>query len=102
MMRSTLSTLTKQTMGRVRPHFHKAALDHVGSAQFAPQVPGKSEERQQLRQILLQPPDHGRVSSAPARAEKAKGGYRLRPALGPIDRLGSRFDLVVIALPRFL
>jgi hypothetical protein len=34
-------------------HFDKAALDHVGGAQFAPEVPGKSEERQQLRQILL-------------------------------------------------
>jgi len=34
------------------PHFHDAALDDVGGAQFAPQVPGKSEERQQLGQVL--------------------------------------------------
>ena len=44
----------------------KAALDHVGGAQFVPQVPGKGEERQQLRQVLLQPPDPSGVSSAPA------------------------------------
>src|ERR1700693_5153917 len=83
-------------------HFDKAALDHVGGAQFAPEVPGKSEERQQLRQILLQPPDHRGINSTPARAERAKGGYCLRPALGQIDRLRSGLHFVVIALPRFL
>jgi len=56
----------------------KATLDHVGGAQFAPQMPGKGEERQQLRQILLQPPNHRRVSSASTRAESAKDGYGLR------------------------
>src|SRR6266851_9632589 len=30
-------------------HFHEAALDHVGGAQFPPQVPGKGEEGQQFR-----------------------------------------------------
>ena len=39
-------------------HFDEAALDHVGGAQFAPQVPGKGEEGKQLRQVALQPPHH--------------------------------------------
>src|ERR1017187_3155597 len=26
------------------PNFHEAALDHVGGAQFAPQMPGKGEQ----------------------------------------------------------
>ena len=30
------------------PHFHKAALDHVGGAQLAPEGPGKVEEGEQL------------------------------------------------------
>jgi len=103
MIRSTLSTLTKQNLGpRAAAHLHKAALDDVGGAQFAPQVPGESEERQQLRQVLLQPPDHSGGGSAPARAESAKGGYGLRPALSQIDRLGSGLHFVVVALPRFL
>src|SRR5438309_9330699 len=82
--------------------FDKAALDHVSGAQFAPQVAGEGEEREQLGQILLQPPDHGGISPAPAGAEGAKGGYGLRPALGQVDGLGSGFHLVVIALPCFL
>jgi len=73
-----------------------------GGTQFAPQMPGKSEKRQQLGQILLQPPDHRRVRSTPARTERAKGNYRLRPALGQVDRLSSSLHFVVIALPRFL
>src|SRR2546427_12089815 len=40
MMRSTLSTFTKHTNRSGSPsHFHEATLDHVGGAQFAPQVP---------------------------------------------------------------
>ena len=30
------------------PHFHKAALDHVGGAQLAPERPGEVEEGEQL------------------------------------------------------
>src|SRR5437899_6742661 len=49
--------------------FHEAALDHVGGAQFAPQMLGKGKERQQLRQVALQSPHHRRILPAPAGAE---------------------------------
>src|SRR6266849_9973856 len=58
-------------------HFYEAALDHVGGAQFPPQVPGKGIEGQQLRQVAFQPPHHGSVLPAPARPEPAKGRFRL-------------------------
>jgi hypothetical protein len=81
-MRSTLSTFTKHTMDRVRRRTSKKQRSMTfGGAQFAPQEPGESEERQQLGQILLQPPDHGGVDSAPARTEPAKGSDRLHPGL---------------------
>jgi hypothetical protein len=90
-------------MGRVRRRTStKQRSITLVVRQFAPQVPGKSEERQQFRQVLLQPADHSGVSSAPARAEGAKGGFCMRSALGQIDRLGSGFHFVVIAFPRLL
>src|SRR5437660_11001898 len=45
--------------------FDKAALEHVSGAQFAPQVAGDGEEREQLGHILLQPPDHAGLGTAP-------------------------------------
>src|ERR1700752_427099 len=39
-------------------HLDEAALDHIAGAQFAPQVPGESEERQQLQQVSAQPLHH--------------------------------------------
>src|SRR5438132_8620242 len=103
MMRSALSTFTKHTMGRVRRRTstkQRSIMLVVRSLRH--RWRGEGEEREQLGQILLQPPDHGGISPAPAGAEGAKGGYGLRPALGQVDGLGSGFHLVVIALPCFL
>ena len=83
-------------------HFHEAALDHIGGAQFAPQVPGEGEERQQFRQVVPQPLHHPRVEALPAGAEAAECGFGLSAALGQIDGLGSGFDFVVIALASLL
>src|ERR1700758_4239084 len=54
-------------------HFDEAALDHVGGAQFPPQMPGTGEHRKQLRQIALQLTPHGTVLSPPTGSEGAKG-----------------------------
>src|SRR3972149_8530433 len=50
-------------------HLHEAALDGVGGAQLAPQVPGKAKEGQQLGQVLLQPPDHAGIEPLPMKPE---------------------------------
>ena len=52
-MPSTLSTLTKQAIARVRRHTPQSSVDNVRGAQFAPQVPGKSEKRKQFGQSLV-------------------------------------------------
>ena len=82
--------------------FTTPALDHVGGAQFAPQVPGKAEERQQLRQVLLQPAHDRAVLPPPPGAEVAKGGLGVLAAFCQINVLGSGFHSVIIALSHFL
>ena len=82
--------------------FDEAALDDIGGAELAPQMPGEAEERQQLRQIPFQLPDHGGIMPLPAGAEAPEGGLRLLAVLSLVDRLGVRFDLVMIATPHFL
>ena len=80
MIWSTLSPLTKQTIrSGAAADFDKATLDHVGGTQFAPQVPGKGEERQQLRQIAAAAePSPGKLgTNASGKRER-----RLRPAPG--------------------
>jgi hypothetical protein len=102
-MRSTLFYVHKANHGAgAAADFDKAALDHVGGAQFAPQVAGERKERQQLGQVLLQPPHHRRVSSAPAGTKGAKRCFGLPPNFGQIDGLGSGLHFVLIPLPCFL
>src|SRR5581483_5974256 len=79
------------------PDLYKTALDDVGGAQLPPEMPGKAEKRQQLRQIAFQLPNHAAVLGLPATAEAAKGSLGLTPALGALDRLGVGFDRLVIA-----
>src|SRR5581483_8003543 len=43
------------------PDLYKTALDDVGGAQLPPEMPGKAEKRQQLRQIAFQLPNHAAV-----------------------------------------
>src|SRR5579884_1321314 len=83
-------------------HFHKAALDHVGGAQLAPERPGKVEEGEQLGQILLQPLHHRRVDRLPASSKATKRPLGLAPTLRPIDRLRIRSHRLVISFPHVL
>jgi hypothetical protein len=81
-MRSTLSTFTKQTIGRVRRRTStKQRSITLGGAQFAPQVRGESEERQQLRQVSFQTPHQAAVVSPPTRPKMAERGFGPDPAL---------------------
>jgi hypothetical protein len=48
---------------RAAPHFHKAALNHVGRPELPPQATGKAEEREQLGQVVLQLLHHRRINS---------------------------------------
>jgi len=79
-------------------HRHEAALDHIGSAQPAPQVPGQSEGRQQFGQIALQASHHAAIVPLPARPKAAKGGLGLGPTFRQVDGLRSPVHLVVVAL----
>jgi len=98
-MRSTLSTFTKHTMGRVSAaHFDEAAFDYIGGAQLLPEMRGKGEDRQQFRQIVLQAANHGAVLPQTACPEAAKRRLCVGAAFGQIDRLCPRFDFVVVAL----
>ena len=83
-------------------HFDKAALDDVGGAQLSPQMAGQAEEAQQLRQIALQLPHHGRVCFAPAFAEAAKFGLGLAAAVGQVDPLRVLFHFVIVPLANLL
>src|SRR5271157_5788419 len=83
-------------------YFHEAALDHIGGPELAPQVPGKSEEGKQLRQIALQPSYQAAVVLPPAVAEAAKRGFGLPSTFGQVDGLRSGFHFFVVGLPHFL
>ena len=81
---------------------HEAALNDVGGAQLAPQVPGEVEEAEQLRQVFL-PLEHDRaIGLPPVGLELLEGALRLPQALGAIDGLGLRLRRVVVALPHLL
>jgi len=54
-------------------NFHEATLDGVGGAQLAPQRLREIEERQQVRQIALEPFHQSRVESAPVKTESLEG-----------------------------
>jgi hypothetical protein len=53
---------------RAAAHFHEAAFDDVGGAQFAPQVLGQLKEGKQVGQILFEFAHHAGVKFAPTRS----------------------------------
>src|SRR5712692_1757672 len=86
MIRPTLWTFTKQTIGRVRrrtSHLDEAPFDHVGGAQLGPQIPGR------LCRTITARANRFPVVAPSARAASApgKGGKRPRPVRG------SRLDI---------
>jgi len=74
------------------PNFHEATLDGVGGAQLAPQRLREVEERQQVRQIALQPFHQCRVESAPVKTESLEGSARLPGVARQVDALRAAFD----------
>src|SRR6266851_948118 len=86
MMRSTLSSLTKQTMGRVRRRTStKQRSMTLVCAQFAPQVRRHLKKGQQLGQVLFELAHQSGISFLPVRLEGAK-----RPDGGSV--IGSQID----------
>src|SRR5438445_10573142 len=57
-------------------HFHEAPFDGIGGAQFAPQRLPELDEREQLRQIALQPLHPCLIARSPAtpRSRQARAG----------------------------
>ena len=72
---------------RPSPHFDKAALNHVGRPQAAPQRLGKTVEAEQLREVPLQPLHHGRIGVLPASLKGPESRLRRLAVLGPVDSL---------------
>jgi hypothetical protein len=82
---------------RAATHLDEAALDDVGGAKFASEVRRECEKVQQLRQILLQLPDHGRVARAPVKPKSFEGSARSGDVLGQVDFLSFSLDLRLIS-----
>ena len=102
MIRSTLSTFTKHTIGRVRRRTStKQRSMTLVVRSFGHRCRG-GEERQQLWQVAFQAAHHGPVLPPPARPEPAKCGLCVGPAFGRINRLRSGLHFVVIALAHVL
>ena len=64
----------------------EAALDDVGGAEFAPQVSGHGEKREQLRQVAFQSANHAAVSSSPTCAKIAERSFGLGTGVLPSCR----------------
>src|SRR5579875_70053 len=79
MIRSTLATFTKQTIGRV---LRRTSTKH--------------------RSIAFELLDHRRISVLPASSKATKRPLGLAPTLRSIDRLGVGFHRVVVALAHAL
>ena len=79
------------------PDFDEAALDDVGGAQFAPQMPGEREEGKQLGQVALQLFDHGGIFASPASAEGAGSSHGLAASVGQVNGLRISLDRIVVA-----
>jgi hypothetical protein len=78
-------------------HFHEAAFNHVGGAQFLPQVLREGVEVEQVGQILLQASDQLGIGGLPGALKIAKGLSGLGQAGGLIDFLRVLLDPVMIA-----
>src|SRR5581483_6388830 len=99
MIRSTLFTFTKHTMGRVRrlTSTKQRSMTLVVRS-FRHKCRGKLKNDSSSG-IALQWSHQARVIDLPAAAKAAKGSLGLASAVGPIDCLRVALDLVVIASP---
>ena len=88
MIRSTLSTFTKQTMGRVRRRTSTKQCSITLVVRNLRRRWG-TKAKNDDRQVLRQAPYHAGEGPPPARLESTEGGFGSCPALGQIDGLGS-------------
>src|SRR5579885_2045426 len=95
MIRSTLFTFTKHTMGRVRRRTStKQRSMTLVVRSFFHKCRGKLKNDSSSGRS---PSHHGAVVLLPAPVEGAECGFGLTPALGAINRLRSPFHFVVVA-----
>src|SRR5450755_4810987 len=86
MMRSTLSTFTKHTLGRVRRRTStKQRSIRLVVRSFCCRMGGEGEPRQQLRQVALQLAHHGAVLPVPAFPVAAKRRLLFGAAVGQVE-----------------
>jgi hypothetical protein len=94
------STLTKQTIGRVRRRrLHKSTLNDIGGAELAPQVARKAEgtEPTQASRSPAVSPSRDEPRSSTCGSGETRHGPRAPTWL--IDGLRACFRLVIIPLP---
>src|ERR1700686_2001371 len=80
-------------------HFHEAPFDGIGGAQLAPQRLPEIEEREQLRQIALQPSYQSGILRLPVKTKALEGAAGLGGVPGQIDALGVALHAGLIAPP---
>src|SRR5216683_6332999 len=103
MIRSTLSTFTKHTMGRVRRRTStKQRSITLVVRSFRHRCRGKvkkdsSSGKSRSRRRTTLP-----YSRAPTHPQAAEGGFGLGTARSQVDGLGARLHFVVVRLPYFL
>src|SRR5438105_15372120 len=99
MMRSTLATLTKQTMGRVRLRTStKQRSMTLVVRTFFHRCRGKAKNDSSSGRSRSRRRTIGPYSRDPARPEAAEGGLRLGPAVRLVNGLRAPLHLVVVAL----
>ena len=72
-------------------HLHKASLDDVGGAQFAPQVLRHVKEGKQIGQVLFEFAHQGGISVPPVRLEGTKRTDGRGAIAGQVDGLRAVF-----------
>src|SRR5712691_10939560 len=99
MMRSTLSTFTKQTIGRVRRRTStKQRSITLVVRNLRHKCLGKAKKESSSGRSRSMPAHHGRVLPPPTRPEIAEGCFGPGPALRQIDGLCATLRFVVVAL----
>lgn len=102
MIRSTLSTLTKQTIGRVRRHTSTKQRSITLVVQLPPQMAGKAEEGEQFGQVLLELSHPCGLGALPMLLEAAKSLLSQAISVGSVDGVDPCLHRLAVALPHLL
>ena len=102
-MRSTLATLTKQTMGRVRRRTStKQRSMTLVVRSFLHKAQGKLKKERRVSPSPVASPSSGRHPSNESYYKATERGFRLRPTVGMIDGLRLTLHVLIVPLPNLL